>query len=61
MRDLAPFIARRLVEEGWMPCGPQFAFRWTIVHFPRATNEQTLRGYEIAVELYEDDYLFEMA
>lgn len=61
MRDLAPFIASVLIGMGRLPCGPRAAATYALGLWPHATNDELERGFEIAVECWEDDYLFEMA
>ena len=61
-RDLAPIIARMLVEGCLIPGqGPEATIAWARHLWPSAARAEILRGYDIAVEIYEDDYLFEAA
>ena len=59
--DLAPHIARLLVEEWHMPCGEIYAATLAARLWPCATMDEVQRGYEIACEIYEDDLLFARA
>ena len=58
MRDLAPVIASVLIGMGRLPCGPVAAHSYTLQLWPHATADEVERGYEIALECWEDDYLF---
>lgn len=57
--DLAPIIAQHMAEMGALPCAPCEARRWTLARWPHADEEEIQRAYEIAIEVFEDDYLFD--
>lgn len=61
MSDLAPVIASVLIGMGRLPCGPGAARSYALRLWPYATADEVERGYEIAVECWEIDYLFEAA
>lgn len=58
MSDLAPVIAAVLIGMGRFPCGPVAARSYALRLWPYATTDEVERGYEIALECWEDDYLF---
>lgn len=61
MHDLAPHIASVLIESRMIPCGPYRAFAFAHWTWPEASADEVRRGYEIAIEIWEDDYLFAQA
>ncbi|AWN43486.1 hypothetical protein [Methylobacterium durans] len=61
-RDLSAVIAQILIETNRVPgLGPWAAAAWAMKIWPEASHAEVLRGYYIAVEIFEDDYLFEAA
>lgn len=56
-RDLAPIIARVIVEHPPKTCGPEETIAWALRTWPTATYEEAHRAMQIAVELVCFDML----